>query len=80
MRILITQRKLVQWGGSEMFTIELVKALRQRGHEVVVFCPQPGDSQKSSIHAEGRSKVVLLTFLGNLTSFTANTIYRPSPP
>lgn len=26
-----------------MFTIELVRALRERGHEVVVFCPQPGD-------------------------------------
>jgi hypothetical protein len=46
MRILITQRKLVHWGGSEMFTIELVKALRQRDHEVVVFCPQPGDLAK----------------------------------
>jgi len=52
MRILITQRKLVRWGGSEVFTIELVKALRGRGHEVVVFCPRPGDLAKI-IHPSG---------------------------
>jgi hypothetical protein len=29
-----------------MFTIEVVKELRNRGHEVAVFCPRPGDLAK----------------------------------
>src|SRR3984893_15564266 len=42
MKILITQRELISWGGSEMFTIEVANELRRRGHEVAVFCPRIG--------------------------------------
>jgi hypothetical protein len=45
-RILITQRELIHWGGSQMFTIEVAKELSSRGHEVAVFCPRPGDLAK----------------------------------
>jgi hypothetical protein len=43
MRVLITQRELIHRRGSEMFTVELAKALRGRGYEVVVFCPRVGE-------------------------------------
>jgi hypothetical protein len=46
LRILITQRELIHWGGSQMFTIEVAKELSNRGHEVAVFCPRPGDLAK----------------------------------
>lgn len=46
MRILITQRELIHWGGSQMFTIEVAKELSNRGHEVAVFCPRVGDLAK----------------------------------
>ena len=42
MKVLITQRELISWGGSEMFTIEVANELRRRGHEVAVFCPRIG--------------------------------------
>jgi hypothetical protein len=45
-RILITQRELIHWGGSQMVTIEVAKELRNRGHEVAVFCPHPGEAAK----------------------------------
>ena len=43
MRILFTQRELRHHCGTELFTIEVAKELRRRGHEVVVFCPRIGD-------------------------------------
>ena len=43
MKILITQRELRHRCGTELFTIEVAKELRHRGHEVVVFCPRFGD-------------------------------------
>jgi glycosyltransferase involved in cell wall biosynthesis len=42
MRILITQRELVQRAGSELFTIEVATELGKRGHDVAVFCPRLG--------------------------------------
>lgn len=42
MRILITQRALMNWAGSEMVTIEVANELSARGHEVAVFCPRTG--------------------------------------
>lgn len=41
-RILITQRELKNFGGSEFFAIEVARALKQRGHEVAIYCPSPG--------------------------------------
>ena len=38
----MTQRQLIRWGGSEMFTIEVSKELQRRGHQVAIFCPQIG--------------------------------------
>ena len=43
MRILLTQRELIQRGGSELVTVEVAMELGDRGHEVAVFCPRPGD-------------------------------------
>src|SRR5271166_5240404 len=42
MRILITQRALTDWAGTEMITIELANELSRRGHEVAVFSPRIG--------------------------------------
>lgn len=41
-RILITQRELKNFGGSEFFAIEVARALRARGREVAIYCPAPG--------------------------------------
>ena len=42
MRILFTQRKLEQFAGTEMVTLDLSRSMKKRGHEVVVYCPRPG--------------------------------------
>ncbi|HSJ01360.1 MAG TPA: glycosyltransferase family 4 protein [Verrucomicrobium sp.] len=42
MRILMTQRDLTFLGGTEMVTVELAKALAERGHEVAVYTPKSG--------------------------------------
>jgi hypothetical protein len=52
MRILMTQRSLMQWAGSEMFTIEVSKELNRRGHQVAIFCPRIGDPARI-IYASG---------------------------
>ena len=41
-RILITQRELKNYGGSEFFAIEVARALKNRGREVALYCPAPG--------------------------------------
>lgn len=41
-RILITQRALIQWAGTEMITIEIARELSRRGHDVAVFSPRIG--------------------------------------
>lgn len=41
-RILITQRELKNFGGSEFFAIEVARALKNRGREVAIYCPAPG--------------------------------------
>ncbi len=46
MKILITQRELMQMAGSELVTVEVGRALRARGHEVAIFCPRPGNLVK----------------------------------
>jgi hypothetical protein len=46
MRVLITQRELVHFGGSELVTVEIAKELSDRGHEVVVFSPRLGEVAK----------------------------------
>ncbi|WP_319529857.1 glycosyltransferase family 4 protein [uncultured Cohaesibacter sp.] len=43
MKVLLTQRKLMDFHGTELVTMELAIALKKRGHEVAVFCPRPGD-------------------------------------
>ena len=42
LRILITQRELKNYGGSELYAIECARALKARGAEVAVYCPSPG--------------------------------------
>lgn len=42
MRILITQRELINQGGSEMVAIEAANALSRRGHAVAIFAPRAG--------------------------------------
>ncbi|MEL6647047.1 MAG: glycosyltransferase family 4 protein [Pseudomonadota bacterium] len=42
MKILLTQRKLEGFGGTELITLELACALKGRGHDVCVYCPRPG--------------------------------------
>ena len=42
MKLLMTQRKLAEYAGTEIVTMELALALRARGHEIVVYCPRPG--------------------------------------
>ena len=42
MKVLMTQRALLNWGGTEIFTIEVANELSKRGHEVAVFCPRIG--------------------------------------
>lgn len=42
MKILITQRALERFGGSELFTAELARSLASHGHKVAVYCPRPG--------------------------------------
>ncbi|MGC1497524.1 MAG: glycosyltransferase family 4 protein [Sulfitobacter sp.] len=41
-KILITQRELKNFGGSEFFAIEVARALKNRGCEVAIYCPSPG--------------------------------------
>lgn len=41
-RILITQRELKDYGGSEFFAIEIARALKTLGREVAIYCPSPG--------------------------------------
>jgi len=43
MRILMTQRRLIEPGGSELFCAEVAIELRRRGHDVAVFSPRIGD-------------------------------------
>lgn len=38
----MTQRKLAEYAGTEILTMELALALAGRGHEVAVYCPRPG--------------------------------------
>lgn len=42
MKILITQRRLQAYAGTEIFTAEIARALVARGHEVAIYCPKPG--------------------------------------
>jgi hypothetical protein len=42
MKVLMTQRALVNWAGTEMFTIEVANELAKRGHDVAVFSPRIG--------------------------------------
>lgn len=42
MKILITNITLVDFGGSQLYTFDLVKYLSKQGHEVVVFSPSLG--------------------------------------
>ena len=42
MRILYTQRKLTDFAGTEMVTLDLARSMKKRGHEVAVYCPRPG--------------------------------------
>lgn len=41
-RILITQRALKKYGGSEFFAIETARALKDLGCDVALYCPAPG--------------------------------------
>lgn len=52
MRILFTQRELIVRAGSEMFTVEAARGLRERGHEVAVWAQRYGDLA-SALHAYG---------------------------
>ncbi|WP_425098357.1 glycosyltransferase [Tropicibacter sp. S64] len=38
----MTQRALQSFSGTEMYTAEIARALKARGHEVAVYCPLPG--------------------------------------
>lgn len=38
----MTQRKLAEYAGTEIVTMEFALALGARGHEVAVYCPRPG--------------------------------------
>jgi hypothetical protein len=42
MKVLMTQRALVDWAGTEMLTIEVANELAKRGHEVSVYSPHVG--------------------------------------
>jgi glycosyltransferase involved in cell wall biosynthesis len=42
MRILLTNRELVNIGGSELVTVELAEEFTRQGHEVVVYSPRVG--------------------------------------
>src|SRR5262249_50728919 len=42
MKILMTQRALVDWSGTEMITVEVANELAKRGHQVAVFSPRVG--------------------------------------
>jgi glycosyltransferase involved in cell wall biosynthesis len=42
MKILLTQRKLAAFAGTEMITLELACSLKKRGHDIAVYCPRPG--------------------------------------
>jgi hypothetical protein len=54
MRILMTQRELLQAGGSEMVVVEVARTLAERGHDVVVFCPKVGDMARMLLPAGAR--------------------------
>ncbi len=40
--ILMTQRELMYFGGSELVTVELARELSARGHRIAIYCPRPG--------------------------------------
>ncbi|WP_217577092.1 glycosyltransferase family 4 protein [Mesorhizobium sp. GbtcB19] len=42
MRLLMTQRELVGFHGSEMVTVEVAREMAERGHEITVFSPRLG--------------------------------------
>ncbi|WP_134643068.1 glycosyltransferase [Pseudaestuariivita atlantica] len=42
MKILLTQRALEKYSGSELYTAEVARGLKARGHDVAVYCPRPG--------------------------------------
>lgn len=42
MRILMTQRELLHWAGSELVTFEIARELSARGHQVAVFTARIG--------------------------------------
>jgi hypothetical protein len=46
MRLLMTQRELVGFHGSEMVTVEVAREMAERGHEIVVFSPRVGGVAK----------------------------------
>lgn len=41
-KILVATHHLADWGGTETYTLTLVKALQARGHDVTVYSPFPG--------------------------------------
>lgn len=43
MRILITNFALDQWGGADLYVLDLARALLERGHRPVVFSPRLGE-------------------------------------
>ena len=42
LRVLITNHDLRQVGGTQLYTLDLAKALAERGHQPMVFSPRPG--------------------------------------
>ena len=46
MRLLMTQRELVGFHGSEMVTVEVARAMAERGHDITVFSPRLGGVAK----------------------------------
>ncbi|TPI11919.1 glycosyltransferase [Mesorhizobium sp. B4-1-1] len=46
MRLLMTQRELVDFHGSEMVTVEVAREMAERGHEITVFSPRLGGVAK----------------------------------
>lgn len=46
MKLLITQREMRNFGGSQIYTAEIARGLSQRGHEVAIYCPKPGRISK----------------------------------
>lgn len=46
MKILITQREMQNFGGSQLYAAEVARSLVARGHEVALYCPKPGRISK----------------------------------